>query len=131
LVAHIELRTWLRVFENRVLRRIFGPKRDEVTEEWRRLHNEELCDLYCSPYIVRVIKSKEGDGRGMYHVWETREIQTCFLWGSLNERAHLEDLGVNRRIIFKWIFKWWDAEARVGLIWVRTGTGGGLFPMRY
>jgi len=43
----------LRVFENRVLRRIFGPKRDEVTEEWRKLHNEELSDLYCSPNIVR------------------------------------------------------------------------------
>ena len=47
----------LRVFENRVLRRIFGPKRDEVTGEWRKLHNEELNDLYCSPNIVRVIKS--------------------------------------------------------------------------
>ena len=41
----------LRVFENRVLRRIFGPKRDEVTGEWRKLHNEELNDLYCSPNI--------------------------------------------------------------------------------
>ena len=48
----------LRVFENMVLRRIFGPGRDEVTGEWRRLHNEELNDLYCSPYIVRVIKSR-------------------------------------------------------------------------
>jgi hypothetical protein len=46
----------LRVFENRVLRRIFGPKRDEVTGEWRRLHNEELNDLYSSPNIIRVIK---------------------------------------------------------------------------
>jgi hypothetical protein len=46
------------VFENRVLRKIFGPKRDEVTGEWRKLHNEELNDLYCSPNIVRVIKSK-------------------------------------------------------------------------
>ena len=44
----------LKVFENRVLRRIFGPKRDEVTKEWRKLHNEELNDLYCSPDIVRV-----------------------------------------------------------------------------
>ena len=47
----------LRVFENRVLRRIFGPKRDEVTRDWRKLHNEELNDLYYSPNTVRVIKS--------------------------------------------------------------------------
>ena len=46
----------LRVFENMVLRGIFGPRRDEVTGEWRRLHNEELNDLYCSPNILRVIK---------------------------------------------------------------------------
>jgi hypothetical protein len=46
----------LRVFENRVLRRIFGPKRDEVTGEWRKLHNEELRDLYSSPSITRIIK---------------------------------------------------------------------------
>jgi hypothetical protein len=45
----------LRVFENRVLRRIFGPKRGEATGEWRRLHNEELNDLYSSPNIIRVI----------------------------------------------------------------------------
>ena len=48
----------LRVFENMVLRRIFGPRRDEVTGEWRRLHNEELNYLYSSPNIVRVIKSR-------------------------------------------------------------------------
>ena len=47
-----------RVFENRVLRRMFGPKRDEVTGEWSKLHNEELNDLYSSPNILRVIKSK-------------------------------------------------------------------------
>jgi len=47
----------LKVFENRVLRRIFGPKGDEVTEEWRKLHNKELNDLYSLPNIIRVIKS--------------------------------------------------------------------------
>src|SRR5215475_7649015 len=68
----------LRVFENRVLRRIFGPKRDEVTGKWRKLHNEELSDLYSSPNIIRVIKSRRlrwavyvalmGDRRGAYRV---------------------------------------------------------------
>ena len=68
----------LRVFENRMLRRIFGPKRDGVTGEWRKLHNEELNDLYCSPNIVRVIKSRRmrwagnvarmGKRRGLYRV---------------------------------------------------------------
>jgi len=58
----------LRVFDNRVLRRVFGCKRDEVTEEWRKLHNEELRDLYSLPNIVRVVKSRRmrwvGQGRG-------------------------------------------------------------------
>jgi hypothetical protein len=48
----------LRVFDNKVLRRIFGPKRDEVTGEWRKLHNEELHDLYSSPSIIRIIKAR-------------------------------------------------------------------------
>jgi hypothetical protein len=68
----------LRVFENRMLRRVFGPKRDEVTGERRKLQNEELTDLYCSHTIVRVIKSRRmrlaghvprmGEGRVMYRV---------------------------------------------------------------
>ena len=68
----------LRVFENMVLRRIFGPRKDEVTGEWRRLHNEELNDLYCSPNIVRGIKlrrmrwaghvARTGEERGVYRV---------------------------------------------------------------
>jgi hypothetical protein len=67
------------VFENRVLRRIFGPKRDEVTGEWRKLRNEGLYDLYSSPIIVRVIKSRRlrwvghvawmGEGRDVYRVF--------------------------------------------------------------
>jgi hypothetical protein len=68
----------LRVFENRLLRRVFGPKRDEVTGEWRKLHNEELNDLYSLPNIVRVGKSRRmrwaghvarmGEGRGVHRV---------------------------------------------------------------
>jgi hypothetical protein len=68
----------LRVFENRVLRRIFGPKRDEVTGEWRKLHNEELHMLYSSPNIIRQIKSRRtrwaghvarmGEERNVYSV---------------------------------------------------------------
>ena len=60
-----------RVFEKRVLRRIFGPKKDEVTGEWRKVHNEELSDLYSSPNIVRVIKSKRVRWAG--HVARVRE----------------------------------------------------------
>src|SRR5215813_11843144 len=68
----------VRVFENRVLRRVFGPKRDEVTGEWRKLHNEELSDLYSLPNIVRVVKSRRMrwaghvarmvEGRGVHRV---------------------------------------------------------------
>jgi hypothetical protein len=68
----------LRVFQSRVLRRVFGPKRDEVTEEWRKLHNDELSDLYSLPNIVRVVKSRRMrwtghvarmvEGRGVHRV---------------------------------------------------------------
>jgi hypothetical protein len=58
LVAHIEGGKQAEVFENKVLRRIFGPKRNEVTGEWRRLHNKELYALYSSQNIIRMIKSR-------------------------------------------------------------------------
>jgi hypothetical protein len=61
------------VFENRVLRRIFGPKRDEVTGEWRKLHNEELRDLYPSPSIIRIIKSRRMRWPAMQHEWGEEE----------------------------------------------------------
>jgi hypothetical protein len=74
---------------------MFGHKRDEVIEEWRKLHNEELNDLYCSPTIVRVIKLRRmrwtghgprmGEGRGMYRFW----------WENLRERDHWRDPDVD------------------------------------
>jgi hypothetical protein len=67
----------LRVFENRVLRRIFGPTRNEVAGELRRLHNEELIDLYCSPNIVRVIKSRRMRWAGHLARKGERRIEGC------------------------------------------------------
>jgi hypothetical protein len=94
----------LRVFENRVLRRIFGPKREE-DRSWRKLHNDELHTLYSSPNIVKVIKSRRlmwaehvarmGEERGVYRVW----------LGGPNVRDHWEDLGVGGRITLSWIIK--------------------------
>ena len=70
----------LRVFENRMLRRIFGPKRDEVVGEWRELHNEELNDLYCSPNIVRVIKwSGIREARHVARICERRRACSILL----------------------------------------------------
>jgi hypothetical protein len=76
-----------RVFENRVLRRVFGPKRDEVTGEWRKLHNEELSGLYSLPNIVRMVKSRRmrweghvvrmGEGRGVHRVLVGKPEGTC------------------------------------------------------
>ena len=106
----------MRVFENRVLRRTIGPKRDEVTGEWRRLHNKELYALYFSPDIIRVIKSRRprwagnaaciGDTRGAYNV----------LVGKPDERDHLEDTDADGWIILKLIFEKWDG--RGGMDWI-------------
>ena len=75
------------MFENRVLRRVFGPKRDEVTGEWRKLHKEELNDLYSLPNIVWVVNRDEWDGQGMWRLWGRIEVCTGCWWGSLRERA--------------------------------------------
>jgi hypothetical protein len=74
------------VFENRVLRRIFGPKRDEVIGEWMKLHNVELHNLYSSPDTIRQIKSRQMSGWDTLHAWERREECTRFQWESKKER---------------------------------------------
>jgi hypothetical protein len=68
----------LRAFENRVLRRIFGPKRDKVTGEWRRLHNKDLNDLYSSPNIIGVTKSRRMRWAGHIAHMGEREVHTGF-----------------------------------------------------
>ena len=98
-----------------VLTRIFGPRRDEVTGEWRRLHNEELNGLYSSPNIVRLIKSRRmrwaghvarmGEERGAYRV----------LVGKRRERDRWGDLGIDGWIILGWISRRWVVGMWTGL----------------
>ena len=92
----------LRVFEKRILRRIFFPKTD-TNLEWRRLHNEELHSLYPTPNIVRVLKSKIL--RWAVHVTRRAEGRSALkiLTGTPTGKRHLEALGVDRRTILEWI----------------------------
>jgi len=95
----------LRVFDNRVLRREFGPKRDEVTAEWRKLHNEELMDLYSLSNIVRVVKSRRKRwARHVARMGEGRVVHRVPV-GKLRGWYHRGDLDVDGRIILKWIFR--------------------------
>jgi hypothetical protein len=114
------------VFENRVLRRIFGPKRDEVTEEWRKLHNGELHNLYSSPDIVRQLKSRRMRWAG--HVARMGKGRKCtgFWWESLKERGHLEDQGVDGRMGSKWVLGSLSGGVWTGFKWFRIGIVGGL-----
>jgi len=90
----------------RVLRRIFVLKRDEVTREWRKLHNKELNDLYSSLRIVGAIKSRRMRWAGhVARMGEKGEAYTEFWWGNLRERNHLGDAGVDGRIILRLIFR--------------------------
>ena len=114
----------MRVFESRVLRRIFGPKRDDVIGNWRKLHNEELYGLYCSPIIVRPIKSIM---RWVGHVAriEERRVAYRILVGKPERK---KPLGRPRR---RWEnnikidLQEVEYGTRTGLSWLRIGTGGG------
>jgi uncharacterized membrane protein len=78
----------VRVFEKRVLRRIFGPKRDEVTRDWRKLHNEELHNLYSLPNIIRMIKSKRMCWVGHVARRGRRRMHIGYWWESQKETDH-------------------------------------------
>jgi hypothetical protein len=95
----------LRMFENRVLRRIFLRKRDKVIGDWRKLHNEELHNLYSSQNIIRQIKSRKIRWAG--HVARMGEVRNVYrvLVGCQKERDHLEDQGVNGRMVSEWILE--------------------------
>ena len=114
----------LRAFENMVLRRIFGPRRDEVTGEWRRLHNEELNGLYSSPNIVRVIQSRRMRWAGhVARMGEERRVHRVLVAKPEGRRP----LGRPRPtwIILGWISRRWDVGIWTGLGWPRIQTGGG------
>jgi hypothetical protein len=109
-----------------VLRRIFGPKRDEVTGEWRKLRNRERYNLCSSPDIIRQIKSRRMRWAG--HVARMGEGRNCprLWWESPKERDHLKDRGVDGRIGLKWILERLAGRVWSGFNWLRIGTGGGL-----
>ena len=116
----------LRVFDNGVLRRIFGRKRDEVTWEWRKLHNEELNDLYCSPNIVQVIKSRRMRWAG--HVARMEEKRGVYrvLVGKPEGKIPLGRLRLRWEDNIKMDRQEVGCGAWTDLSWLRIGTGGRL-----
>jgi hypothetical protein len=114
------------VFENRVLRGIFGPKGNEVTGQWRKLHNGELHNLYSSPDIIRQIKSRRISWAGhVARMGKGRKV--CkILVGQLEERDYSVDGGVGGRMGSKWMLGRMAGRVWNGFTWFRIGIGGGL-----
>jgi hypothetical protein len=116
----------LRVFENKVLRRIFGPKRDEVTGEWRKLHTEELYNLYSSPDIFRHVKSRRMRWAGhVARIGDERKVYKVLV-GKPEGKRPLGRPGVGGKMGSEWIFGRLAWRVWIGFEWFRTGTGGGL-----
>jgi hypothetical protein len=97
-----------------VLRRISVSKRDEVTGEWRKLHNEELNDLYCSPNIVRVIESGRMKRAGHVARMRKGEAYTEFWWENLMERDHWGDTDIDGRMILRSVFSMMEVGVWTG-----------------
>jgi hypothetical protein len=116
-----------RIFGGEASLKIFGPKRDEVIREWRKLHNGELHDLYSSPNIVREIKSRRMRWTGHVARMGRREACIGFWWGKLEGKRPMGcgGPGVGGRIILGCIFRKWDVGVWTGLGWLRIETIGG------
>jgi hypothetical protein len=114
------------VFENRVLRRILGPKRDEVTGEWRKLHNEDLHVLYSPPNIIRQMKSRRMGWAGhVARIGMKRKVYKV-LAGTPEGKKHLEDQNVDGRMGLEWILGRLAGGVYSGSGWLRIRASGGL-----